>query len=265
MQKLLLGFLAVAATFPWVNAGDKPEKSDTPAESKRVRLASTPPVKQNTYRVPRMQDNPTLDADWNKAAWKGVTPLVLEYYMGKEPKHQPKVQARMAYDHDSLYLIWRVEDQYILARRTQHQQDVCRDSCVEFFFTPVGDPQEGGYFNLETSCTGVKLFQAHFTGSKDKTFTDHDFASVVTAASLKGPINVEIDSPTTWTVEYKVPLRLLEKFAKVERPRPGVRWRGNFYKCADDTSHPHWLTWSPVSFARPSFHLPKYFGILVFE
>src|SRR5262249_10909549 len=146
-----------------------------------------------------------------------------------------------------LYLIWKVADRFVLARRTKHQQDVCRDSCVEFFFTPWGDPQNEGYFNLETSCAGVKLLGAHVDGGKDEKFTAEDFASVVTANSLTGPIGQEIAEPMTWTLEYKIPLRLLEKFARIERPKPGVKWRANFYKCADEASHPHWLTWSPVT------------------
>ena len=153
-----------------------------------MRWASAPPVKQNAYRVKRMKDNPTIDADWNKAAWKGVTPVTLEYYMGEEPAHQPKVQAKAAYDEDYLYLIWKVEDKYVLAKRTQHQEDVCRDSCVEFFFTPGGDPEKRGYFNLETNCTGVKLLGVHVAGSKDAQVTAQDFASIVTANSLRGPI-----------------------------------------------------------------------------
>jgi hypothetical protein len=158
-----------------------------------------------------------------------------------------------------------VEDNYVLAKRTQHQQDVYRDSCVEFFFTPGGDPKERGYFNLETNCAGVKLFGAHIPGGKTEKFSDNDFASVVTASSLKGPIQSEIVKPTTWTLEYKVPLSLLEKFARIDRPKAGVTWRANFFKCADESSHPHWLTWSPVSGAKPSFHQPQYFGILAFE
>ena len=36
-------------------------------------------------------------------------------------------------------------------------------------------------------------------------------------------------------------------------PSPRAVWRVNFYKCADDTSHPHWLTWSPVELPDPKF------------
>src|SRR3954470_3814521 len=209
MRTFILSVLALAAgCSPQARAADEAEGPAAPAETKRVRWASAPPVKQNTYRVRRMKDNRTIDADWNKAAWAGVTPVTLEYYMGEEPAHQPKVQAKAAYDDHFLYLIWKVEDKFVLAKRTKHQQDVCRDSCVEFFFTPGGDPNEGGYFNLETSCAGVKLFGAHVVGSKDEKFTAEDFASVVTANSLKGPIDPEIVKPTTWTLEYKIPLGL---------------------------------------------------------
>ena len=38
-------------------------------------------------------------------------------------------------------------------------------------------------------------------------------------------------------------------------PVPGDRWRANFYKCGDETSHPHWASWSPVG--RLDFHRPQ--------
>jgi hypothetical protein len=60
-------------------------------------------------------------------------------------------------------------------------------------------------------------------------------------------------------------MEILQKYAPVQRPGPTVTWRANFYKCGDKTSHPHWLTWNPVDKPRPDFHLPQYFGTLVFE
>lgn len=263
MKKVIVSLVALAAAnVTPIESADGPA---APAETKRVRWASVPPVKQNTYRVQRMPANPVINADWNKAAWKEIAPLVIEYYMGEEPDHQPKVQAKLAYDHDFIYVIWRVEDQYVLARRTRNEQDVWRDSCVEFFFTPNRDAEDRSFFNLETNCGGMKLFNAHVAGDKVETFTAADFASIVTASSLKTPIDPEIALPTTWTLEYKIPVTLAEKFAKTERPKPGAVWRANFYKCADESSHPHWLTWSPVTHAQPQFHLPEYFGILKFE
>lgn len=263
MQSILMSVVALAAGFS--DPSDKSAEAVPAAETKRVRWATLPAVKQNSYRVRRMAGNPKIDADWNKAAWKDVPPLTIEYYMGSAPEHQPKAQARVAYDDDAVYVIWKVEDNHVLGKRTKHQQDVWRDSCVEFFFTPGGDPADRGYFNLETNCHGVKLFGAHVAGAKEDAFTDEDFASMTTASSLKGPIDPEIAKPTTWTLEYKIPFRVIERLTKIERPRPGVTWRANFYKCADGSSHPHWLTWSPISNADPQFHLPKFFGVLTFE
>lgn len=266
MQKLILSLMALgAASGTPADAADNAKEAAAPGETKRVKWASAPAVRQNKYRVPRMKDNRSIDADWNKPAWKDVPPVTLEYYMGAEPTHQPKAQARVAYDDDAIYLIWKVEDNYVRAIYTKHQQDVWRDSCAEFFFTPGGDPAERGYFNLETNCAGVKLFGIHVPESNGKRLSADEFASIATASSLKGPIEPEIEKPTTWTLEYRIPLGLLEKYTKIERPKPGVTWRANFYKCADDSSHPHWLTWSPVTDHEPAFHRPKYFGILEFE
>ena len=243
------------------------ERAAKPAEAKRVRWASPAPapVAANVYRVNRMKDNSTIDADWNKAAWKNIPPATLEYYMGDEPEHQPKAQVKASYDDTHIYLIWRVEDNYILAKRTQHQQDVWRDTCAEFFFTPVSDPAELSYFNLETNCTGVKLLGIHMTSGKNERLKPDEFGQIVTASSLTKPINPESMTPTTWTLEYKIPFALIARYMKIDQPASGVKWRGNFYKCADESSHPHWITWSPIHKDEPSFHVPKDFGILLFE
>jgi hypothetical protein len=50
----------------------------------------------------------------------------------------------------------------------------------------------------------------------------------------------------------------------MQPPAPGVRWRANFYKCAEHNSHPHWLMWAPIDFPKPNFHLPEFFGTLEF-
>jgi len=39
----------------------------------------------------------------------------------------------------------------------------------------------------------------------------------------------------------------------------------NFYKCGDDTSKRHYLSWNPVKTPNPDFHRPEYFGTLNFK
>jgi hypothetical protein len=49
-----------------------------PGETLCVRWASAPPAELGTDRVRRMKDNPTIDADWDKAAWRGVPPVTVD-------------------------------------------------------------------------------------------------------------------------------------------------------------------------------------------
>ena len=38
----------------------------------------------------------------------------------------------------------------------------------------------------------------------------------------------------------------------------GLRARMNLYKCGDDLSHPHFLSWQPIEAPKPNFHLPAF-------
>lgn len=218
------------------------------------------------YEVQRLEGPITIDADWDKPAWKKIEPLTLKLHMGDKPEHFPKVQAKLAYDDAAIYVIFRVEDQYVRAVAQKHQDAVCRDSCVEFFFAP-GDDVASGYFNLEMNCGGTMLLHDQVTPRKGmQPLSPEDVAKIEVAHSLPRIIDPEIAEPTTWTVEYRLPLEILDDYRpKYTAPAPGVTWRANFFKCADATSHPHWLTWSKVERPRPDFHVPEFFGTLVFQ
>jgi hypothetical protein len=85
---------------------------------------------------------------------------------------------------------------------------------------------------------------------------------VAIASSLPALIEEEIAEPVRWQLAFHIPFAVLEPFTGPLRVAPGTRWRGNFYKCGDDTSHPHWVAWAPVD--ELNFHLPRCFGELVF-
>lgn len=207
----------------------------------------------------------TIDADWNKADWQDVSPLRIESYMGDKPDHFPRVQARLAYDDQYIYVIFRVDDQYVRSIRTELHSEVCRDSCVEFFFAP-GPDISVGYFNVETNCGGTMLLY-HQQDRDDPNRVEvspEDCGRIELAHSMPKVVEPEITEPTTWTLEYRIPFDMLTGYTSVTRPVAGATWKANLYKCADQTSHPHWLTWAPVDLPRPDFHQPTFFGDLVF-
>lgn len=216
--------------------------------------------------VRRTPEPIVMDADWNKPVWRSMDPITVALYMGQEPSHRPLTQAKLAWDDDFVYVIFHVEDYYVRAVATEHQQMVCQDSCVEFFFTP-GSEIKTGYFNLEVNSIGTMLMYHQMARGQDKcVLDDDDLAAIQIATSLpQGQrIDPEIQKPTVWTVEYALPWRMLQRYAPVSPPTTGEVWRANFYKCADRTSQPHWLTWSKVPLPNPDFHQPSYFGFLEF-
>ena len=220
-----------------------------------------------TYKVRRTRAEIPIDAGWDSAAWRDVATLQLSHFMGDRPAHLPKVETKVQYDDMALYLHFRVADRYVRAVTQEHQGGVFYDSCVEFFFTPGTDVKQG-YFNLEMNCGGTMLF--HFQRQPRKNqqpLAADDVAKVEVAHSLPKLVDPEITEPTTWTVSYRLPTAILSKYFPVDvaMPAAGVTWRANFYKCADATSHPHWLTWSKIERDRPDFHRPEWFGTLEFE
>jgi len=224
-------------------------------------------IKPLEHVVKRVNSPVPVDADWDKVVWKNIPPISLDHFMGEKPDHFPKVQVKMAYDNNFIYLIWKVDDQYVKAVADENQGPVFRDSCVEFFFTPANSlgPK---YFNLEINCGGTMLFyhQDHRDQSGTRVpVSEKDMSEIKVAHSLPRMIPVEIKEKTTWYMEYAIPFEILSNYYGLQAPKSGSIWKANFYKCADGTSHPHWLTWSPVDFPKPNFHLPQYFGELEFE
>ncbi|HCY85829.1 MAG TPA: diguanylate cyclase [Desulfobacteraceae bacterium] len=217
------------------------------------------------YRTTRLEAPPFLSSSWNDPPWDRLRPGVIHHHMGETPAHLPEAEFKLAYDRDALYVKFLVADRYVLARAKADQAEVWKDSCVEFFFTP-GTDISLGYFNLEMNCSGTLLFHFQKRPRENRIIISHeDCRAVERVHSMPKTVDPEISEHMTWTVGYRLPVSLLEKYCPVVSPRPGVVWRANFYKCADASSHPHWLTWAKVDMPRPDFHQPAFFGRLAFK
>ena len=217
------------------------------------------------YVAQRLEEDTAIDANWDKSIWANMTTGKLSFFMGKKPDHFPKTQFKVAYNNKYIYVIFKVDDKYIRAVGRRYQASVCLDSCVDFFFTPGGDISTG-YFNLETNCGGtILMYHQIASGLHSKPLADQELDNIEIATSLPSLIANEIVEPTSWTLEYKLPISILGKYTNIAKPAPGIKWKANFYKCGDKTSHPHWLTWSFVAKPNPNFHSPGFFGVLAFE
>ena len=217
------------------------------------------------YQVTKLPEPTETDGNWNKSVYKKIKPLIINQHMGEEPDHRPNVFAKLAWDGDSLYIIFHVQDRYVRASAKRYQDPVYLDSCVEFFFTP-GLNLGFSYFNIEVNCGGTMLFWWHPEGGAAIPVAAEDGERLQVSHTLPKIVEPEIDGSTKWTIEYRLPFAVVHRYCPdATKPAPDAIWKANFYKCADATSHPHWLTWSFVDHPTPRFHMPQYFGTLKFE
>lgn len=217
------------------------------------------------YQVNHMEGEILIDGDWNKPIWKNVPPIEITHYMGNKPEFLPSTFAKLMYDEENIYGIFLVKDKFVHCLVQETNGHVSGDSCVEFFFSP-DESKPHHYFNLEINCGGIPLMQFVTVPRKEYVFIDEsEIRKVEIAHSLPQKVFPEIVEDITWTIEFKLPITILEQYTGISLPKPGVKWKANFYKTASTTGNPHYITWSKVDQPKPDFHLPQYFGTLVFK
>ena len=216
------------------------------------------------------QQKPELQGNWNGPAWRDAEIADVTSFHPASSDHRPRTEAKMLHDDEGLYVHFRVQDRYVVCTRTENQSLTSKDSCVEVYLQP--GPDTRGYFNFEMNCGGaLLLFYILDPIRSDPGIFKHKFIvaqSLIDTMriyhSLPRTLEKEITEPVEWSVEYFIPNSLFENYVG-KLPPPGERrWRGAFHKCADESSHPHWASWSPLGEAL-NFHVPKYFGDFRFE
>lgn len=216
------------------------------------------------YIVHAARTAPELSGIWNGDAWRQASTLRITKYF-PSGDFRPQVQVRLLHTPEGVYVHFLVEDQYVLTTRTKYRGEVWKDSCAEFFVQPKPDR---GYFNFEITSGGTMLASYHehpeYQGEKNDGGIPWALARQIqlyhSAPKILAPETAE---PLTWQLEYFLPFELLEHYVgPLERGKG--EWRANFYKCAEDNSHPHWGAWAEVV-EDLDFHQPRFFGVLRFE
>jgi hypothetical protein len=221
-----------------------------------------------TYLVRRATVSPEHCGTWGGPAWRVADTMRIAAFHPRSSDHRPEVEAALLYDAAHLHALFRVQDRYVRSVHTAYDSDTYKDSCVELFVQPAG---RSGYFALEVNCGGA--FSLRYI--EDPTRTADRFARWTgVAPALAGAIRVshslpdivdpEYPAPVAWWVEVSWPFAVMEEYCGAVRPVAGTRWRANAFKCADESSHPHWASWAPVG-EELNFHQPRRFGDLEFE
>ena len=139
----------------------------------------------------------------------------------------------------------------------EYNQPVYTDSCLEFFADWIGDDR---YINMEMNAKGTLL--SNIGAGRGNRTPIRDLAGDIF------PVCAAKDADG-WSVTAIIPLSMLAGIYGATRADltarlvSGYAFRGNFYKCGDETPVPHFGMWNPVGTERPDFHRPEYFGTLI--
>jgi len=173
---------------------------------------------------------------------------------------KPEVSVDVTNDHEYLYLRYHVCGRQLRAVTVEDQGPVWEDSCVEFFCQVPGYPH---YMNFETNCIGAMVGSRRLGRAEDvRPFPPEEMALIRRTCSFPREAFEEKDGLFEWEVALEIPLSLIFRESKPVFPQP---LRVNFYKCADKTRYPHFLSWQPIPLPQPDFHCPEFFGEIVLE
>ena len=161
----------------------------------------------------------------------------------------PTTTARMVYSDVGLHVKMTTDERPLRAYTSQQNGNVYEDSCMEFFISPqASDPR---YINFEINPIGTMYISLRY----DR----YNFEFLHENSEFFGIVS-EI-TPTSWTLCYTVPFSFLDGIFGGH----SQTMRGNFYKCGDETGHPHLASYFPVKTEKSDFHVPSTFGEFVLE
>lgn len=171
--------------------------------------------------------------------------------------YTPQAEFRIAHTPDSFLINYRATEQTVRATTSADNGPVWTDSCMEFFLSP--DPSANAYYNLECNCIGTLLLGVSGDTIEKTHATPQILGGIKRWSSLGNMPFEEHSSESAWMVSLIVP------FSSFWLHTMHPTMRANFYKCGDLLSKPHFLSWNPIEWEKPNFHLPQFFGQIKIE
>jgi len=173
--------------------------------------------------------------------------------------YKPQVKLSILYSDKEIFLKYYICEKYFKAEKTESNQNVFEDSCVEFFVSPEDD---GIYYNLEINGIGTCLLGTG-TGRADSIRANPEIIRKIRILSSVGnkPVR-EKEGEFSWDITLAIPFDVF--FHHKIKELKGRSFRANFYKCGDKLAVPHYVSWSRIGTPKPDFHQPAWFGVLNF-
>jgi len=211
------------------------------------------------YTAYRVSEPIKVDGRLDEPVWQRapLSPRFIDILTGKPVIHDTRVS--VVWDDENLYLAFRVEEPFVHAKFTNHNDPIYYDNDVEFFiagqdayyefeinaFNTVyevffiwNEAYEKGGFAQAPEFERSKLtpfngvgFTRHPRGGRLGNF-NWRFPGMQTAVFIDGTVNNDKDRDRGWTVELAFPWKGLHWLAKADNrslpPKEGDTWRMDF-------------------------------------
>ncbi|MCD8177452.1 MAG: hypothetical protein LUE98_08525 [Tannerellaceae bacterium] len=175
----------------------------------------------------------------------------------KEYSYKPIVVVDIARSNTSLYLRYFVKGNSLKALYDTDNSPVHEDSCVEFF---MKKPDENYYMNFKFNCIGVCDAARRESRDVKQPLSEEEYKTIRRYPARMVEAFDEQRGVFSWELVVAIPLELMG----LDPDNLPEKILANFYKCADDTNAPHFLSWNPIDTPAPDFHRPEFFGELYF-
>lgn len=171
----------------------------------------------------------------------------------EEYPYKPIVAFDIARTDVNLYIRYFVKGNSLKAVYGSDGSPVHTDSCVEFFMKTLDDHN---YMNFEFNCIGTCDAARRQSRDIKRSFTTDEYNSIRRYSSLERTPFTEKMGMHSWELVVSIPLKLMG----LDPANLPEKIMGNFYKCADNTEFPHFVSWNPIDTPMPDFHRPEFFG-----
>ncbi len=204
-------------------------------------------VKTQDFELSGKGDAP----EWNRTNF-------IELREGKHQKVSYTTHFKILYSEKGIYCVYKCMDNYITATLKEDFENIYEEDVVEAFFWT--DEKSNIYFEYELSPTNLELpilvpnYNGEFLGWRPWHYEGDRKTRHATNIEYKD------GKVISWTAEFFIPYKLLAPLRNVP-PKPGMKWRANFYRIDYDKVQSSW-TWKLIT---KNFHDFERFGTIIFE
>lgn len=160
------------------------------------------------------------------------------------------VYAQIAYDEDGITVRFTVGESNPQCDKKKHFEQVCLDSCVEFFVNFM--PEKSDYYmNFEVNAAGAMNVSYRL---------DRHHSTRLLLEEVESFRITPVIAEDHWTVTYKIGYDFIKKYYSGFDINSAEYVKCNIYKCGGLTAMRHFLTYFKIGTEKPDFHRPEYFG-----